>query len=220
MASALSGVDRKLRWTDFTSVAAPPPITPPPAYPPGAMTDAEINVRGLQLDVVWLGAPGPFYKIRDSLIVRVSLNPDSWRLASLSTAPGPDQVWLLKHEQGHYDIHALLARDYYQRVRSMMDQPFTNPADAREQLSDHLDATLRRVEAMNRDYDATTWGGSKREVQWSWWCAIERARQRHQSPLARDDFGRLLKDDEGHLLKVELVDALRSFGLGYIDSVK
>jgi len=42
----------------------------------------------------------------------------------------------------------------------------------------------------------------------------------HRSPLARDDFGRLLKDDEGHLLKVELVDALRSFGFGYIDSVK
>jgi hypothetical protein len=44
-----------------------------------------------------------------------------------------------------------------------------------------------------------------------WWCAIERARQLHRSPPARDA--------EGRLLKVEL-DALRSFGLGYIDSVK
>jgi Bacterial protein of unknown function (DUF922) len=212
MSSALFGADYKLRWADFQSVAAPPPTPQPPAYPPAAFTHPEIKVQGRQLDVVWQGAPGPFYMIRNSLVVRVSLNADSWRLDSVSTWPGPDQVWLLKHEQGHYDIYALLARDYYQRVRSMMGQPFTKPADAGEQLSDHVDATLSRVEAMNRDYDATTWGGSKREVQWSWWCAIERARQLHRSPPARDA--------DGRLLKVELVDALRSFGLGYIDSLQ
>lgn len=212
MASALSGVDYKLRWTDFQSVAAAPSITPPPAYPPAAMTHAEIAVNGAQIDLVWQGAPGPFYMIRNSLVVRVSIQPDSWRLASVSTWPGPEQVWLIKHEQGHYDITALLARDYYQRVRSIIGQPFTKLADAQEQLADHFDATIRKRRAMNDDYDATTWGGSKREVQWSWWCAIERARQLHRSPPARDA--------DGRLLKVELVDALRSVGLGYIDSVK
>lgn len=220
MTSALIGSDYKLHWTDFTSVATPPATATPSAYASAAMTHAESTVAGLNVAPVWSGAPGPFHMVSNSLVVRIAMKSDSWRLASVTTWSGPDQVWLLKHEQGHYDITALLARDYYQRIRAMMGRPFTNPADAWEQIASNAAATIARTAAMNHDYDATTWGGSKREVQWSWWCAIERARQLHRSPLARDDFGNLLKDDQGHLLKVELVDALRSLGLGYIDSAK
>ena len=201
MASALFGVDYKLRWADFQSVA-----TPPAGVPSGATAETRTGttVLGVNIDLLWQGTP-QIYRIRDTLVVRVFVRPDSWRLTSLSTASGRDQVRLIKHEQGHYDIDALLARDFYQRIRSMMGQPFTDPADAREQMEDHHEATIGRADALNHDYDADTRNGEDGVEQWSWWCAIKRARQLHRSPQARDARGRLLK--------VELVDALRSSGL-------
>jgi len=176
-----------------------------------AFTDVKVITQGPVIKQVAQGSHSPIYMILEPFLVRVFLGPGCWRLASVSTWSGADQVRLIKHEQGHYDIHALLARDFYQRIRSIMSQPF-DPALALEDVEDHRDATLGRVALMNRDYDATTWGSQKGAAQWTWWCAIERARQLHRSPPVRDP--------EGRLLKVELVDALRSFGLGYLDSVK
>ena len=84
------------------------------------------------------------FAIPDTLAVKVSITRDSWRLTSLSAAPGRKQVWLIKHEQGHYDIDALLARDFYQRVRSLTDLTFANASDAWGQLRDHRAATIGR----------------------------------------------------------------------------
>lgn len=199
--AALFGVDYKLRWADFQSVATPPAGVPAME---SLETRTQITVGGFFIDTVWQGATS-FYMIRDTLVVRVFIRSDSWRLASLSTASGRDQVRLIKHEQGHYDITALLARDFYQRVRSLIGQPFTDPANASEQVQDHRDATIGRDDALNKLYDDDTKNSRDGVEQWSWWCAIERARQLHRSPPARDA--------EGRPLKVELVDALRSFGL-------
>jgi hypothetical protein len=148
---------------------------------------------------------GSAFAIPDTLVVKVSITPDSWRLTSLSAATGPKQVWLIKHEQGHYHIDALLARDFYERVRSLMGLTFANASEAWTRLADHRAATIGRADALNQDYDDDTENSQNGNEQWNWWCAIERARQLHRSPLERDR--------NGHLLKMELVDALTSFGL-------
>ncbi len=201
MASALFGVDYRVRWPDYQSVA-----TPPAGVPANMMMETRTDTSVLGLDVVPRGsASAPAFAIPDTLAVKVSITRDSWRLTSLSAAPGRKQVWLIKHEQGHYDIDALLARDFYQRVRSLMDLTFANASDAWGQLRDHRAATIGRADALNHDYDTDTQNSQNGDEQWTWWCAIERARQLHRSPLER---GR-----DGHLLKMELVDALSGFGL-------
>jgi hypothetical protein len=128
----------------------------------------------------------------------------TWRLESLSKASGRDQVWLIKHEQGHYDIDALLARDFFERVRSMIGQPFSSARSALDQVTVHHNATRGRADALNKLYDDDIYAienSIDRVEQWNWWCAIERARQLHRSPPERDA--------EGRLLNVELVNALR-----------
>ena len=72
------------------------------------MMETRTDTSVLGLDVVPRGsASAPAFAIPDTLAVKVSITRDSWRLTSLSAAPGRKQVWLIKHEQGHYDIDAL-----------------------------------------------------------------------------------------------------------------
>jgi hypothetical protein len=146
-----------------------------------------------------------FFTIRDNLTLRVSVSPTSWRLASASTRTGKEQVWLIKHEQGHYDIHALLTRDFYWRARSLMGVPFTSTADIAESIQDHFDATLGHLAELNQDYDNDTKNSRDGEEQWNWWCAMQRARQLHRTPLE--------KNADGQLLRIELRAALRAAGL-------
>src|SRR5689334_4712027 len=91
MASALFGVDYKVRWPDYQSVA-----TPPAGVPADMMMETRTKTTVLGLDVVARGpASGPPFAIPDTLAVKVSITPDSWRLSSLSAAPGRKQVWLI-----------------------------------------------------------------------------------------------------------------------------
>jgi hypothetical protein len=201
MASALFGVDYRVRWSDY-----PPVATRPAGVPDDVVMETRTNTPVLGLDVVRRGtASAPHFVIPDELAVKVFITRDSWRLASLSAASGREQVWLIKHEQAHYDIDALLARDFYQRVRSLMDLTFADANEAWRQLRDHRAATIGRADAVNHDYDVDTQKSRDGNEQWTWWCAVERARQLHRSPLERDR--------DGRLLKIELIDALSGFGL-------
>jgi hypothetical protein len=201
MASALFGVEYKVRWADYRSVASPPV-----GVPPNMMMETRTDTAVVGLDVVRGGAASaPQFTVPDTLSIKVSATPDSWRLSSISTSSGRDQVWLIKHEQGHYDIDALLARDFYERVLSMMGVTFASANEAWSQLRGHRAATIGRADAINHDYDDDTHNSRDHNEQWNWWCAIERARQLHRSPATQ---GR-----DGRLLKIELIDALAAVGL-------
>jgi len=197
MASALFGVGYKVRWADYRSLP-----TPPVGVPERMVMETRTATSVVGLDVV---PDASQFVVPDTLTIKVSTTPDSWRLNSLSAIPGPKQVWLIKHEQGHYDIDSLLARDFYERVRSLMGRTFADAGEAWRQLRDHRAATIGRADAINHDYDDDTQNSEIGAEQWNWWCAIERARQLHRSPAEHNR--------DGRLLKIELIDALAAVGL-------
>lgn len=202
MPSKLTGVERRLRWGDFKSVA-----TPPPGVPAAAVAQTipfHTATGGLPRNVSPAGFT-PYYEVPDTLIINVTLKSDSWRLDSVSSWSGADQVWLINHEQGHYDIYALLVRDFFVRVQGVIGKPFTDEAELRELLLDHRAATIGRIAGLQQDYDHDTSNSRNGTEQWNWSCAIQRAKQLHRIPL--------VEGPDGRYLRVELMDELKSAGL-------
>ena len=112
---------------------------------------------------------------------------------------------LIKHEQGHYDITALLARDFYWRLRGLVGMPFSSIAEMTNAVNAHASATVGGSAQINLDYDNDTQHSRNGSEQWNWWSAIQRAQQLHRTPLE--------KNADGSLSRIELMAALRAAGL-------
>jgi len=195
MSSSLLVLNYVVQWKDFQV------LTTPPAGQEKfvALTHAEFTRTGG--NVVQLSSTPPFFTIGDNLVLRIFMGADSWRLLSLSYVSGKEQVWLIKHEQGHYDIEALLVRDFYWRIRSLMGTPFSSTADITSAIAAHANATINFAAQLQIDYDHDTENSQNRSEQWAWWDAIDRARQLHRVPLQMNA--------DGQYLRIELMDALR-----------
>jgi hypothetical protein len=99
IAAVLHGYPYTLRWSDFTEVKT---SRIPPRQ---ASTVASFNMTGWHV-----GTDGGSFKVQ-GLSVRVSPNKhSSWAVKSGKTAT------LLDHEQGHFDITGLIARDLARKV--------------------------------------------------------------------------------------------------------
>jgi hypothetical protein len=203
MPSMISGVYRKLQWKDFKVVEAPPA-----GVPAGAVAQtitSHTALGGLPLKTSPPGSPAIF-QVPDTLAITITFDSASWRLASVSQWSGKDQVWLIKHEQGHYDINALFVRDFFHRVQAMVGQPFFDANMLKDQLLAHRAATIGRISATQDAYDRDTENSRNGSEQWAWWSAIERAGQLHRTPI--------IVGPDGRYLRVELADALVKAGLG------
>ena len=203
MASRLTGVYRKLKWSDFRVFE-----TVPAGIPANVVAETLVSHTELGGDTRRIAGAGgsAIFEVADNLVINVFLQTNTWRLASLSRRTGAQQAWLIKHEQGHYDIYALLARDFYYRAQAMIGVPFSSNNALINQVNAHRAATLGREDAIQKAYDADTESSQNRSEQWAWWSAIERASQLHRSPL--------VTGPDGRYLRIELADALAKAGLG------
>lgn len=98
--AAMTGFPRALKWDDF------PRRTRSPSPPMEAQTGARISMNPGVVRLV-----DGDYRFRGARVT-VSLDPrDSWAIASARSNSS-----LLQHEQGHYDITGLIARDWISDV--------------------------------------------------------------------------------------------------------
>jgi hypothetical protein len=193
MTSTLSGVPRTLKWSDFRAVT-----TAPGGVPFGAETVVTHHVSGLH-PVKVQASRTDLFLLPDSITVSVTLATDSWRLTSLE-----NDKWLLRHEQGHYDVYALMIRDWFTDVVAMIPQPWAMN-DLNEQLHDLKETYLDRITSIQNSYDSDTEHDQNGEDQWVWWSVIRRAMELHRMPLT--------PGPDGRLLKLRLLDALRTANL-------
>jgi hypothetical protein len=193
MTSTLSGVPRTLKWTDFQAMT-----TAPGGVPFAAETVTTHKITGVNPMKVE-ASRDEFLLLANSITVSVTLAPSSWRLTSVDN----DQ-WLLRHEQGHYDVYALMVRDWFTDVVAMIPQPWTK-ADLTEQMSSLQETYFDRIPSIQKAYDDDTGHSRNGEDQWEWWSAIRRAMELHRLPLT--------PGPDGRLLKLRLLDALRTANL-------
>lgn len=108
MSSKLTGLFRKLTWADFQGAE-------PASNANNMMAEAhpEFAPSGAATKPVGKGATQT-WQLDDTIIVDITFDSaQSWKLKSVSSMSQADQDKLLKHEQGHYDLVALLARDMF-----------------------------------------------------------------------------------------------------------
>jgi hypothetical protein len=139
MPSKLVGLRRTLTWSDFQGQP-----------PPGATFVAATSAH-----VVFDPSPPPIeptaggFRLADALTMRIEFrNRLSWVLQL--------QQELLDHEQGHYDITALVSRDLF--IRLMQQKPVVLPsrAAAARNIQDWVNIYLQKINKIQIAYDNDT----------------------------------------------------------------
>lgn len=155
---AVSGHNQTLRWSDF-------PGNPPKGETLDAYTSSTYGLN-------WGFAPG---------------RTAEYRLASISVAVvlRRQQMWsrrsaqsdrLLRHEQGHFDIVAMTARDLNTDLEALAGQVFSSESDLRGAVNDLDRAARAQINDADSAYDTQTDHGNNATPQASWDAAFRAAR--------------------------------------------
>jgi hypothetical protein len=173
MPSTLQGVDRQLTWTDFPrkNEAAPPAGVVRVA----AETFSGINFNrpGTQTSP---GSVNPFF-FPDSFTVTAQFQgPKSWVKSWVFGLNQAEQDDLLKHEQGHYSITALVARDFFEDLMVVQATFFPSAAAALSEFNRVKASSFDKVQTIQNLYDQETNHGQNADPQAQWLRLIDWAR--------------------------------------------
>ena len=123
MPSELKGLFKTLEWSNYSVRPEAPPKAGQIAV--AAHTDTLDSLVARPE-----GIPGTKkFRLADTVQVSIFLNASgtfqkSWVATTMSQAQRDD---LLSHEQGHYDIHALLVRDFFLAVMELKSKEYGSP---------------------------------------------------------------------------------------------
>jgi hypothetical protein len=162
MPSRLHNLIKTLTWDDFQQVERDPPAAGETAE--AAEIPVSINVSGLGVATI----PGSRQRtLADTLQVHIQLGRctvSSWVFAR-------DQAFqdaLLNHEQGHYNITALIGRDWFLAMMRLKANRYDNASDLQRDIND-LDNTIRaKAQPATDKYDEDTGRGADSAQQTRW----------------------------------------------------
>jgi hypothetical protein len=196
-------VTHQIAWKEFTTKKTDP--TPAPGtVVPAAYTLPVISTSGFGLE----GIPGskpPKAKLKDTIVVGVSLGAASWVENWVFDLPQAKQDDLLNHEQGHFTIGALLARDFYYDLLNLRKKEYTSPAASTADFNSLKNARDAAFTAIVKKYDDDTKHGTVAAQQARWDGFFSSAANQPRSPAETAQ--------DGTTLKIGLVDLLKTFGI-------
>ena len=199
MPSKLTGVGRKLKWSDFPLLKQPPAGETAEAATTWSITDKGFATNLRKLDT---SAGKPVFQWLDDFHVEIQFVPaKSYRVTQVDAKTPAAKGWLLAHEQGHFEVAALLTRDFYYSVLALTRKRYDKESAARSDYIDAANEILERIPFLQDQYDDETGHSLNRAKQWAWLDAIDRARELHRQPLQ--------KAPDGTLLRVTMIDALK-----------
>lgn len=198
MPSKLTGLFKTLTWQDFKG--------PQPTSNPNNMfaaTSSGFSVSGAStqmVDSVW--------RLADTLNVTITMDSmKSWALPSVKTMPKADQDALLKHEQGHYNVVALLARDMFIELMQLKGASMASSADVAKEVQAIHTRYGNLAQPLQDLYDSkaeTDHGRDKaKQTKWEGYITTAFTQARVPAQTAPD----------GTAYKVEILPLLRKNGL-------
>lgn len=160
----LDGFDTLISWSGFQNL---------PGRPAGADTDAETMARYRAPKINFVGK-GKAVGV-DSADVEIRFrSEESW------VVQGKQTNYLLNHEQGHYDITALGAREYHKNLFTLT----ANDSKSLQEKINKLDASfIKKISVVNKRYDAQTDHSQKKAEQDKWDKAIAAEKQKSDGSL-------------------------------------
>jgi len=201
--SQLSNADHKIAWPEFTTHKTDPAPTPGTVVP-AAFTLPVINTQGFGL----AGIPGskpPKGQVKDTIVVRVSLDPSSWVENWVFDLPQDKQDDLLHHEQGHFTIGGLLGRDFYYDLLALRKKEYSNPSESTADFNALKNARDAAFPAIVKKYDDDSKHGTVAAQQARWDGFFNSAANQPRTPAETAQ--------DGTMLKIRLVDLLKMSGV-------
>jgi hypothetical protein len=198
MPSRLSGLTKTLAWTDFGN---PVPKTAPAA---GATSIAAHTETIAPLNYGWASS-GKKVSLQDNVTVSIQfVASKSWVADWAMQKSQQFQDDLLNHEQGHYDITALMARDLFIEIMQLKGQTFANKNELDKAIADLV--TEYAFQPVHNKYDekSETNHGMNAPQQATWDALFQKARTMLRTPAE--------SAPDGTPYKVRLLDALRQVG--------
>jgi hypothetical protein len=192
----------------------------------GTHSDFTVNFGGGRPDDPVLtpvpGSSPPAFALADTVVATVTFDgARSWKRIAPLTLRG--EGFLLDHEQGHYDITALMARDCFIDLMQLKAQTFASPQAGQTAARDIVRRYKSRVGPIQDKYDGDTTNGAwfvpsrlperKESFQTKWEGFILRARGEERQPPA----GGVAEGSpvDGVRYKVRLLDVLAGGGFTF-----
>lgn len=190
MASQLHNFTYALKWSDFKG-----------RIPPGKSDrDAETTVKwkATGLKVV-RHSSGKGVTLKDSITTTINLvRKKCW------VRKGKETAALLNHEQGHYNMNALLARDELVELWQLRLQSFKTTTALQAEVTRILTAHSPTPIRNKYDSKAETHHGLNAKAQARWDGYFKKAMTVNRSPVA--------KGPDGNPLKLRFLDVLKASG--------
>jgi hypothetical protein len=203
MSSKLNGLIRELKWADF-GTPKDKPAPKPGGFALAAFTHAVYD--GPSWSVMPVPGTKPMeFELKDTVTVTIWLKHDSWVAKWVFKQPQRVQDNLLEHEQGHYDITALIARDMFIELMQLKQRRFKTAAEGEQAINAitarHSTAVIKTV---NTKYDssAETNHGWNPTAQQRWNGYIQEAFTKERNPR--------VQAPDGTYYKIPLLDVLRA----------
>jgi hypothetical protein len=150
MSSKLNGLERQLTWRDYSTRhgAAPGPNQ----VRTGAQTGSGLRATGIHFAQPRRGGN---FELVDNITVSITFDAhQSWMMDWVLTQPDPFATDLLNHEQGHYTITALIARDFFTDVMLLKDETFATANAGNNAVAKIKNSTVNKLRAVQDLYDA------------------------------------------------------------------
>jgi hypothetical protein len=161
---ALNNFDTNISWSQFKKLSA---------RPVGQNEDAQIHSE-ISFSNFKLAKKGSAITITD-VDINIQLVPvDCWVVADQMSAD------LLKHEQGHYDILALNAREIQ---KELLKVTAASTQKLQAKVNDLQTKASQRVKTMDDRYDSATDHSRKKDIQQIWDRKIDTAKKNPNGTL-------------------------------------
>lgn len=152
MASRLIGLFKTLAWSDFQRQHSSAPG--PGQFAIGAETHAGINQNNITSKVESIPGSSPTrFRVKDDIIITVTFGADSWVEDWVMARDQAFQDNMLNHEQGHYNIVALLARDTFIELMQLKTQTFNTNMDGQRAIARVWTEGTSKAQAIQDLYD-------------------------------------------------------------------
>jgi hypothetical protein len=208
--SKLIGLKDTLSWDDYQG-----PVPQSTPYQSGTFMTLDRSVGGAPFGTASFEGSDGSFKLKNSVVITINFNKKkSWK--SIDNLSSTEQKLLLEHEQGHYDIAALVGRDMFIAIMALKGQTFATAQDGANALnstSNKYGALLKTIdnlydssgETNHRAYESLSFGPPRKPpAQTKWEGYLKRARTEERNPQ--------VTAPDGATYKVELADILRGAG--------
>lgn len=198
MGSVLTGREKKLTWKDFgTPVKKPTPAPGQVAVAAHTEVNYTFSINAKR--------SGKEFELEDSVKIGIYLDTHkSWVADWVFTQSQQFQDDLLNHEQGHYDLAALMYRDMFLELMQMKGQTFATTTELQKEIN-RIQASYA-TQKVHDKYDLPSEANHGRNAtqQKVWDSYFQKAKTTPRTPE--------VKTPDGVLYRVTLLEVLAAAG--------